>query len=225
MTPARHRQVVAPRAWRGIVGVLAAGITTVAVLGGIGVLPSSASQDRAVPVVPEATEALLELASTSGDLAAAGDVASVPAGGAEPGADLGAEEALPPDSGQGRRIVFSEGRQRVWLVSGRQRVKQTYLVSGSIYDNLDPGSYEVYSRSEQAWGIDGSGTMRYFVRFAEGERAAIGFHDIPVAGGVPVQTLDQLGTALSHGCIRQAPADAKAMWRFAPVGTTVVVTA
>jgi hypothetical protein len=120
--------------------------------------------------------------------------------------------------------VFSEGRQRVWLVSGRQHVKRTYLVSGSVYDNLDPGTYAVYSRSEQAWGISDSGTMKYFVRFAQGETAAIGFHDIPVDDGRRVQTLDQLGTPLSHGCIRQRRSDARVLWRFAPIGMTVVVT-
>ena len=40
-----------------------------------------------------------------------------------------------------------------------------------------------------------------------------------------MQTVGQLGTPLSHGCIRQRTADAKALWRFAPVGTTVVVVA
>jgi lipoprotein-anchoring transpeptidase ErfK/SrfK len=62
------------------------------------------------------------------------------------------------------------------------------------------------------------------VRFAHGENAAIGFHDIPVDEGEPVQGLDDLGTPLSHGCVRQARPDAKALWRFAPVGSTVVVT-
>jgi lipoprotein-anchoring transpeptidase ErfK/SrfK len=68
--------------------------------------------------------------------------------------------------------------------------------------------------------------MRWFVRFTTGDQgAAIGFHDIPVDDGRPVQTVAQLGTPQSHGCIRQRTADAVALWEFAPVGTTVVVTA
>ena len=102
---------------------------------------------------------------------------------------------------------------------------RTYLVSGSVYDNLDPGTYSVYSRSQQAWGIDDSGTMQYFVRFAHGDNAAIGFHDIPVDEGRKVQSVADLGTPQSHGCIRQKRADAIALWDFAPLGTTVVVTA
>jgi hypothetical protein len=132
---------------------------------------------------------------------------------------------VPADSGTGRRVVFSEGQQRVWLVGRDDRVRRTYLVSGSLHDNLDPGSYTVYSRSQRAWGIDDSGTMRYFVRFAHGDNAAIGFHDIPVDDGRRVQTPSELGTPQSHGCIRQRRADAVALWEFAPLGTTVVVVA
>ena len=101
---------------------------------------------------------------------------------------------------------------------------RTYLVSGSLSDNLDPGTYSVYSRSSNAVGIDDSGTMRWFVRFTQGDSgAAIGFHDIPVNDGERVQTVDELGTPTSHGCIRQRPVDAKVMWEFAQLGTTVVV--
>ena len=133
-------------------------------------------------------------------------------------------EALPADSGAGRRVVFSMSSQRVWLVENGDDVARTYLVSGSLTDNLSTGTYEVYSTSRDAVGIDDSGTMRYMVRFAHGERAAIGFHDIPVKDGERLQTRAQLGTPQSHGCIRQWRPDAKALWDFAPVGTTVVVT-
>ncbi len=132
----------------------------------------------------------------------------------------------PTDSGDGRRIVFDQSDQRVWLVDDDEDVERTYLVSGSLYDNLEPGTYSVYSRSEQAWGIDDSGTMKYFVRFTEGTNgAAIGFHDIPIDDGALVQTVAELGTPQSHGCIRQEREDAIALWEFAPIGTEVDVTA
>ena len=68
--------------------------------------------------------------------------------------------------------------------------------------------------------------MNFFVRFTQGDSgAAIGFHDIPVDAGLPVQTIAQLGTPLSHGCVRQKREDAVALWKFAPIGTAVVVTA
>lgn len=132
--------------------------------------------------------------------------------------------AVPAESGEGKRVVFDMSDQRVWLVDGDD-VVSTYLVSGSVTDNLHPGSYAVYSQSRWAVGIDDSGTMQYFTRFTRGANAAIGFHSIPTKNGKALQTRAQLGSPQSHGCIRQWLPDAKRLYRFAPVGTKVVVTA
>ncbi|CAI9411018.1 L,D-transpeptidase [Nocardioides sp. T2.26MG-1] len=205
-------------------------VTVVAVLGGTGVLPSAVGDPRdaasAIEKVADPLPSTDPAAGSSGDLAATGTGVEDEAVGTDTGTDPVDDTALPTGTGHGKRIVFSESRQRVWLVSRAKHVERTYLVSGSLTDNLDPGTYSVYSRSEQAWGVDDSGTMRYFVRFTQGDTgAAIGFHDIPIDEGEPVQTLDQLGTPQSHGCVRQKRSDAKALWEFAPLGTTVVVTA
>jgi lipoprotein-anchoring transpeptidase ErfK/SrfK len=136
------------------------------------------------------------------------------------------DPSVPADSGEGRRIVFDEGDQRVWLVGDDESVERTYLVSGSRFDNLDPGTYAVQSRTRHATAFDYSGTMEYFVRFATGFSEPIGFHSVPRDNdGKIEQTKAQLGTPLSAGCVRQWEPDAKALWNFAPVGTTVVVTA
>jgi lipoprotein-anchoring transpeptidase ErfK/SrfK len=207
-------------------------VTGVAVLGSMGALPQSgggaAAEERTSS--PEATRAAADLGSVvvpgTEQTEESGIASGIAAGIAELEAvDEVDDTALPADSGSGKRVVFSQSRQRVWLVPRGSKVARTYLVSGSVYDNLQPGTYHVYSRSENAWGIDDSGTMKWFVRFTQGENAAIGFHDIPVDDGKPVQTKAQLGTPQSHGCIRQKESDARALWDFAPIGTTVVVTA
>jgi lipoprotein-anchoring transpeptidase ErfK/SrfK len=133
--------------------------------------------------------------------------------------------AVPDGTGSGKRIVFDISDQRVWLVDPGEEVRRTYLVSGSVTDNLKPGTYAVYSRSRWAVGVDDSGVMQYFVRFTRGDNAAIGFHSIPTKNGRALQTRAELGTPQSHGCIRQALPDAITLWNFAPVGTKVVVTA
>ncbi|KQX75048.1 hypothetical protein ASD10_07540 [Aeromicrobium sp. Root472D3] len=135
------------------------------------------------------------------------------------------DPAVPADSGEGRRIVFSETEQRVWLVDADETVERTYPVSGSRFDNLDPGTYRVQSKTRDATAFDASGTMEYFVRFATGFSEPIGFHSVPRDNdGVLEQTKAQLGTPLSAGCVRQWKPDAIALWEFAPVGTAVVVT-
>jgi lipoprotein-anchoring transpeptidase ErfK/SrfK len=136
-----------------------------------------------------------------------------------------AAASLPGDSGSGHRVVYDITGQQVWLVEDDGSVARTYMVSGSRYDQLPEGSYEVFSASRHAISWHGTETMEYMVRFHRGENSNIGFHDIPVASASDkeVQTLSQLGTPLSDGCIRQDVVDAKALWDFAPVGTTVVV--
>jgi hypothetical protein len=246
----RHRADVRPRYAR--IGVLAVSVvvTATAVLGGIGLLPGEAGPEAARAASGESRSVLTSDVVTgrpsarATERAGADDVptAAPDDGNGEPGADTTAAtraeeetarsdesrsrvalQSAPADSGSGRRVVFSEDLQRVWLVERDGSVARTYLVSGSVTDNLDPGTYAVYSRSERAWGIDDSGTMKWFVRFTRGDNAAIGFHDIPIDDGVPLQTVAQLGTPMSHGCIRQREADARALWDFAPIGTTVVV--
>jgi len=212
-------------------------VTLVAVLGGMGLLPEGAGSD---PVAQAVTLEAAEPTSRAGGADRTRNRRTT-AGDGQPDDEPGAQRLtrqdrtrspraqqsleVPPASGEDRRVVFDMGAQRVWLVEASGAVRRTYLVSGSLTDNLDAGSYSVYSKSEQAWGIDDSGTMRYMVRFAHGERAAIGFHDIPIKDGRLVQTQTELGAPQSHGCIRQARPDAQALWRFAPVGTPVVVVA
>ena len=134
-------------------------------------------------------------------------------------------DALPDGSGEGRRIVFSETAQRVWLVAANGGIDRTYLVSGSKFDNLNPGTYSVQSKTRHATAFDYSGSMEYFVRFATGFTAPIGFHTVPVDNtGRPEQTRQELGTPTSAGCVRQWRDDAIALWEFAPIGTKVVVT-
>jgi lipoprotein-anchoring transpeptidase ErfK/SrfK len=230
----KHRQTrVRPRYGRLATAFASVAVTAVALLGGTGVLPTGSGGAPAQASNQLAAQDLAPQASTPAPQPKQEKPARKGAGGVGTSADASESKvdpkldtALPADSGTGKRVVFSQSRQRVWLVSDGSEVQRTYPVSGSIYDNLHPGTFQVYSRSEDAWGVDDSGTMKYFVRFTQGDTgAAIGFHDIPIKDGQLVQSESQLGTPLSHGCIRQRRADAIALWEFAPLGTTVVVTA
>jgi len=219
-----HRREVKPRYGRIAALSSALTVTVVAALAGLGVLTSSTANAGAAagdaaytsspaPSTPTTTAPVEPLAI--------GAAAAKPLAG-----DTSTDVAVPADSGTGRRVVFSQGLQRVWLVDADDQAERTYLVSGSVTGNLQPGTYSVYSRSRWAVGVDDSGVMQYFVRFTKGPTgAAIGFHTIPTQNGVPLQTAAQLGTPQSHGCIRQRTPDAIALWKYAPNGTKVVVVA
>ncbi len=235
-----HRREVRPRYGRIAALAISVTVSAVAALAGMGVLGTSSAQAGATAARPASytqhasgtqvpTTQKPETPSPSTTPTHAPDHV-MSSNGTSTSADATRVNALPAPSGTGRRIVFSQSAQRVWLVdtrpSGSDKVQRTYPVSGSVTHNLQPGTYSVYSKSRWAVGIEDTGVMQYFVRFTQGPTgAAIGFHSIPTHNDVPLQTRAQLGTPQSHGCIRQDLPDAIALWNFAPVGTKVVVVA
>ncbi|MFL6089031.1 MAG: L,D-transpeptidase [Aeromicrobium sp.] len=136
-----------------------------------------------------------------------------------------ASPKLPPASGTGRRIVFDQSDQRVWLVSSSGKVTRSYLVTGSNRGNVRPGVYSVKSKTRFARTYGGGGTLEYFVKFTQGHTAAIGFHAVTRrTNGTLVYARQDLGAAHTPGCVEAMRNDAAALWNFAPVGTPVVVT-
>ena len=128
---------------------------------------------------------------------------------------------VPEGSGEGRRVVYSNGQQRVWLVEEDGAVTASHLVSGRR-NFPHAGNYQVFSRSPSSRA--GSLTLKYMVRFARTRRLSVGFHAIPVRrNGRPIQSESELGQYRSHGCVRQRESDAEIMWNWAQLGTRVVV--
>ncbi len=132
---------------------------------------------------------------------------------------------VPANSGSGRRLVYSRAQQRIWAIDSKGRTVRSWLVSGSKYGNETPGTHRVYSKSIITTAWNGKAYLRKMVRWLKTKRGAIGFHQIPThrSDGSVYQTEAELGTRLSGGCQRQAPADAEFTWNWATVGTKVVV--
>jgi lipoprotein-anchoring transpeptidase ErfK/SrfK len=131
---------------------------------------------------------------------------------------------LPANSGVGRRVVYQNKLQWVWVVDANNKVRETMPVSGRR-GVPKPGEYRVTSQSLRSYSLDFEGV--WFVnmtRFAFGPAGGnIGFHAIPTKDGKVLQTEEQLGTFQGSGCIRMAPDDAKLIFKFATRGTKVVV--
>ena len=128
-----------------------------------------------------------------------------------------------PELGSGRRIIYSNNGQRVWLIDATGELHKTHQVSGRRGIPA-AGRYRIYSMSRYAWAPYDGITMEYMVRFARGEWP-YGFHSIPVwPGDDPLQTPAQLGTHRSGGCVRQLWDDAEAVFGWSTLGTRVIVT-
>ena len=124
------------------------------------------------------------------------------------GALAGGDEEPPrpppyPDVGSGKRIIYSNSQQQVWLIDEQERLVDTYLVSGRKGIPYI-GTYTVFSKSVNAWAPYGGITMKHMVRFVRpgtwGNRWSYGFHSIPrYPNGQPMQTEDELGYFRSGG--------------------------
>ena len=118
VTPTAENAVpIRPRYGRIGTAFSAVGVTTVAVLAGFGLFPSSATspaprdRDRPAAAAPGPVEVLG--AEAPGIKVGAGiRNASTPGERRR----VTAEDLLPVDSGTGRRVVYSEEQQRVWLL-------------------------------------------------------------------------------------------------------------
>jgi lipoprotein-anchoring transpeptidase ErfK/SrfK len=131
---------------------------------------------------------------------------------------------LPANSGVGRRVVYQNKLQWVWVVDANNKVRETMPVSGRR-GVPKPGEYRVTSQSLRSYSLDFEG-VRFvnMTRFAFGPAGGnIGFHAIPTKDGKVLQTEEQLGTFQGSGCIRMARDDAKLIFKFATRGTKVVV--
>lgn len=188
-----------------LTGTASAGLGSLDLLGLLGLSPPSSLPATPPPPPPPA------------------DVPAAPEAAAPAAASALDASSIPPNSGSGRRVVYSVSRQRVWLVNEDGTLHGTWLVSGRAGEPR-PGNYSVFSRSRHARAQKPGITMEFMVRFVRTSGLPIGFHSIPVnRRGAQIQTVQQLGTYQSLGCVRQRYGDAAVMWEFAQIGTPVIV--
>lgn len=130
-----------------------------------------------------------------------------------------------PNVGSGKRIIYSNSQQHIWLIDENEQLVDDYAVSGR--DGIPHyATYSVFSKSVNAWAPYDGITMKHMVRFVRpgtwGNQWSYGFHSIPrYSNGEPMQTEDELGYFRSGGCVRQADDKALALYDWAPIGTTV----
>jgi lipoprotein-anchoring transpeptidase ErfK/SrfK len=131
---------------------------------------------------------------------------------------------VPTKSGSGRRVVYKNSLQWIWVIDSQNNVVRVMPVSGRR-GVPSVGTYKVNSQSLRSYSLDYEGVwFNNMTRFALGpEGGNIGFHAIPTKNGKPLQTVDQLGSFQGSGCLRLLSVDAKFIFEFAKVGTTIVV--
>ncbi|MEU1850479.1 hypothetical protein ABZ499_14690 [Streptomyces sp. NPDC019990] len=141
---------------------------------------------------------------------------STAAAGQQPTPTASAPARVPDGSGTGRRVVYSLGEKRVWLVDASEATRRTFTVwPGTV--SPDPGTYTVSSRAEATTGSDGV-RIEHIIYFAAKSGVSVAFSNA-VDGASPPPADPGART----GGVRMKKADGTALWAFGTVGTTVTV--
>lgn len=148
--------------------------------------------------------------------AASGRPSASASASARPSPEPSATAGVPDGSGTGRRIVYSLGQHRVWLVDADDKARRTFAVwPGTV--SPDPGSYTIGTRTDATTGSDGV-QIEHIVYFALQDGVNVAFSNA-VDGSSPPPA----AAGAKTGGIRVRKADGEALWAFGATGTTVRV--
>ncbi|MEW2255776.1 hypothetical protein [Streptomyces sp. NPDC047869] len=126
-----------------------------------------------------------------------------------------APPALPDGSGSGRRIVYSVGQKRVWLVDATGHAAHTFTVwPGTVSPR--PGGYSVTLRTQSLKGSDGV-EIEHVMYFTKVEGVNIAFSNALDGSSPPPAGGQKLGG------IRMRKQDGAALWSFGDTGAKVTV--
>ncbi|MGW0630671.1 hypothetical protein [Streptomyces sp. NPDC002758] len=126
-----------------------------------------------------------------------------------------AAPAVPDASGAGRRVVYSLGQKRVWLVDASDKATRTFTVwPGTVAP--DAGTYAISLRKETTVGSDGV-KIEHVMYFAAKPGLNFAFSNAVDGSSPPPAAGKQTGG------IRMHKPDGTALWAFGTDGTKVTV--
>ncbi|MHB9860989.1 hypothetical protein [Streptomyces sp. YIM S03343] len=125
-------------------------------------------------------------------------------------------QTVPAASGTGRRVVYSLGQKRVWLIDASDKATRTFTVwPGTV--SPDPGSYSISSRLASNKGSDGV-QIEHILYFAAKSGLSVAFSNA-VDGSSP----PPVAAGKQTSGIRMHKADGTALWTFGTTATKVTV--
>ncbi|MGW1269467.1 hypothetical protein [Streptomyces sp. NPDC002491] len=183
--------------WAWVTGLTAGAIAAVVVL-------TAQAENGPHPKAPAAKKPHASASATARPPASPKPSASSQAAGA------------PAKSGTGRRVVYSVGQHRVWLVDADDTARRSFTVwPGTV--NPAVGSYTVSLRKDALKGSDGV-QIEHVMYFTVASGVNIAFSNA-VDGSSPPPA----AAGAQTGGIRMAKADGTALWAFGETGTKVRV--
>jgi len=124
-----------------------------------------------------------------------------------------------------RKIIVDISEQRMYLYLGEKQVRTFRVSTGKASTPTPYGETKITLKQEVRVGHEYPHyVMPYFMMFRAG---GYGFHALPSLGNDGglfwTEARNHIGIPVSHGCIRILPENAKWLFDFIPISTTVIV--
>lgn len=110
-------------------------------------------------------------------------------------------------------------KQRVYYYLGETQIGSFPVSAGKASMPTPKGEFSIINKHPKAWSSYGL-WMPYWQGLGTGH---FGFHELPVWPSGYREGEDHLGIAVSHGCIRLGVGPAEFLYKWAPVGTKVLI--
>ena len=120
-----------------------------------------------------------------------------------------ARRPKPRSGGPAKRLEVYRDKGVTLLVEGGRTKRAIHVSSGAPGTITPSGRYEVFRKELQSWSVPFQTWLPYASYFNNG----IAFHEYPDVPTFPA----------SHGCVRVPAPEARGLYRFAAIGTVVVV--
>lgn len=121
-----------------------------------------------------------------------------------------ARRPKPTGSGPSRRIEVDTDKGVTLLIRRGRTARTIHTSSGKPGFETPTGNFEVFRKEEKSWSVP----YKVWLPWASYFNNGIAFHSYPE---IPV-------TPASHGCVRVPAPEARIVYRFAKLGTTVIVS-
>lgn len=123
-----------------------------------------------------------------------------------------------------KTIKVSLAQQIVECYEGDKRVFHFECVTGDKDHPTDTGTFKIYNRQHPYRSHTYNVQMNYALFFTKDGKALHQYHGVVSLSVVRTARSSISEWFGSHGCVRLAEADAKALYDWSPIGTTVQVS-
>jgi len=139
----------------------------------------------------------------------------------------------PCGTGNGAKsVVISISARHLWACANAKQIYDAPVITGmEAHESTKTplGTYHIYTKQTDVTlkGSDETGSwndpVHYWLPFLDNQYGTYGFHDATWRPGNPFGTVDPNTADASHGCV-EVPLDTSAwLYKWAEVGTTVIV--